>query len=307
MHSTQGWKLHQCTPLKDENSTNSLQPRMKTPPMHSTQGWKLHQCIPPKDEYSTNVLHSRMKTPPMHSTQGWKLHQCTPPKDENSTLFVTLVSAHYNKWILCTRFRNHVVETNKSIYEVGRKSTNEVLFLHHHLLTQLKTIQVFYLKYHLLFQLQNIVTFMTYLQIFIISLWDIYSSFCQPCSAPFSTSKLATSNCSTFFSFLFLILLLPLLFKLGSSFSVAVPSSFTSGFLITLLQVLRYYRDLDLAAEQGSEVTDACFVGLLFVYIVFLIVYLEVFHQTSFFYILQCMFLCLVDLLAQISLSLFLP
>ena len=38
------------------------------------------------------------------------------------------------------------------------------------------------------------------------------------------------SHCSILFSFLFLILFVPLLYKFGSSFSVALPSFFTSRF-----------------------------------------------------------------------------
>ena len=47
----------------------------------------------------------------------------TPPMH---TLFVTSVSIHYNKQILDAGFRNHMVKTDKMIYKVGRKNTNEV-------------------------------------------------------------------------------------------------------------------------------------------------------------------------------------
>ena len=49
----------------------------------------------------------------------------TPPMH---TLFVTLVSVHYNKQLLSARFRNHIMETDKTIYKVGRKNNNEVFF-----------------------------------------------------------------------------------------------------------------------------------------------------------------------------------
>ena len=47
----------------------------------------------------------------------------TPPKH---TLFITSVSVNKNKWILSARFRNHIVETDKTIYKVSKKNTNEV-------------------------------------------------------------------------------------------------------------------------------------------------------------------------------------
>ena len=47
----------------------------------------------------------------------------TPPKH---TLFITSVSVNKNKWILSARFRNHIVKTDKTIYKVSKKNTNEV-------------------------------------------------------------------------------------------------------------------------------------------------------------------------------------
>ena len=50
----------------------------------------------------------------------------TPPM---RTLFVTSVRVHYNKRILSARFRNHIIETDKTIYKVRRKNTNEVFLM----------------------------------------------------------------------------------------------------------------------------------------------------------------------------------
>ena len=44
------------------------------------------------------------------------------------TLFIPSVSAHYNKRMLSARFGNHIMETDKTIYKVGRKNTNEFFF-----------------------------------------------------------------------------------------------------------------------------------------------------------------------------------
>ena len=49
----------------------------------------------------------------------------TPPM---RTIFITSVGVHYNKRILCARFGNHAMETDKSIYDVGKKNTNEGFF-----------------------------------------------------------------------------------------------------------------------------------------------------------------------------------
>ena len=50
-----------------------------------------------------------------------------------------------------------------------------------------------------------------------------------------STSVFARSDFSIFLIFLFLILLVPLLYKFGSSFNAILPSSHTTGALTTFL------------------------------------------------------------------------
>ena len=54
-----------------------------------------------------------------------------------------------------------------------------------------------------------------------------------------STRELAMSDYSILFSFLFLILLVPLLYKFGSSFSAALPSFFTRVFFYNVFANLR--------------------------------------------------------------------
>ena len=52
----------------------------------------------------------------------WMQVKETPPMHN---LFVTSVSVYYNKLILSARFGDHIMETDKVIYKVRKKNTNE--------------------------------------------------------------------------------------------------------------------------------------------------------------------------------------
>ena len=85
----------------------------------------------------------------------------TPPMH---TLFVASVSVHYNKQILSARFGNHIVETDKMIYKVGRKKSKKFLT---------SSIAVSAKKNHLITLFQN-TTFHPNYKIFMIFITYLY-------------------------------------------------------------------------------------------------------------------------------------
>ena len=91
------------------------------------------------------------------------------------TPFVTSISVHYNKQILCARFGNHIRQTDK--WKLDWKTPMKLFFYAIVCWLSKKTVQFPYLKYHLLFQLQNIFDIYYIFVIFIIYLWYICNIF----------------------------------------------------------------------------------------------------------------------------------